>query len=143
VKKKKMRGDFGKKRAEVKEALRKYLVWVEICPNLKLDESSGLRKLEWNGTGTIDDEKAERWLLKLGGLLSHIRAVAKTWESRTEGNQGSNYSYSVTQPEAPDRANKILRNIARSNAVSNGRDHITMDDVPTVAKTVLSTGLID
>ncbi len=89
-----------------------------------------------------DAEEALRWIIKLATLLKHLRCIAKTWAIE-EDSQGSNYGYSVTQPESPERAIEILRNLARGHALLKGRNYITMEDIPIVVKTVLSTANID
>jgi len=134
-----MKEDFNKKKANIEAAVYEYLVWFEICPDLIHHEESGLRKMKMDIEE--DNEEAQKWIIKLATLLKHLRSIAKTWE--TEGSQGSNYNYSVTQPESPERAIEILRNLARGRALLTGRNHITMEDIPIVAKTVLSTGNID
>jgi hypothetical protein len=53
-----------------------------------------------------DDEKALRWIIKLATVLKHLRCIAKTWAT-DNSSQGSNYEYSVTQPESPERAIEI------------------------------------
>ena len=57
----------------------------------------------------------------------------------TEGTQGSDYGYAVSQPEDPRRAITVLQNLARGHALLTGRNYITLEDIPIVAKTVLST----
>ena len=95
-------------------------------------------------TDQQDNEDVERWIIKLATLLKHLRLIAKTWAMEDSGTgQGSNYGYSVTQSESPDRAIEILRNLARGHALLTGRNYITMEDVPLVAKVVLSTANID
>jgi predicted transcriptional regulator len=74
--------------------------------------------------------------------LKHLRCIAKTWDIKNDS-QGSNYGYSVTQPESPERAIEILRNLARGHALLTGRNYITLEDIPIVVKTVLSTANID
>ena len=55
------------------------------------------------------------------------------------GLRGSDYGYSVSQPEDPRRAITILQNLARGHALLTGRNYITLDDIPIVSKIVLST----
>ncbi len=147
-----MNEDF-KKLALVDKALFDYLIWFEICPKLKLDEStiSGLRKIEWDFKG--DDIQAKRWIVKIAILLKHLRAIAKTWETRTpisdpdddgEVSPSYDFNYSVTQLESPERAIQILRNIARGHALASyGRNYIILEDITVAVKTALSTALID
>ena len=64
--------------------------------------------------------------------------ITTTWQTET-GTQGSDYGYAVSQPEDPRRAITVLLNLARGHALLTGRNYITLEDVPIVAKTVLST----
>ena len=89
-----------------------------------------------------DEEQALRWIIRLATVLKHLRCTAKTW-AIDDDSQGSNYGYSVTQPESPERAIEILRNLARGHALLTGRNYITLEDMPIVVKTVLSTANID
>ena len=137
---KQMKERFHKKKANIEAALYEYLIWFEIGPDLIHDEQSGLRRMRWNDDG--DSEQAQRWIIKLATVLKHLRCIAKTWAIE-EDSQGSNYGYSVTQPESPERAIEILRNLARGHALLTGRNYITLEDIPIVVKTVLSTANID
>ena len=49
------------------------------------------------------------------------------------------YSYFTGEIEDIKRAGQVLTNLARGHALITGRDHITMEDVKIVVKTVLST----
>lgn len=137
-----LKEDFGEKKANVQSALYDYFAWFEIGPDLIYDEQSGLSKMKWNYTK--DDNHALRWIIKPAKLLTHLRCIAKTWDVN-DGNQGqgSNYGYTHSQPEAPGRAAEVLRNLARGHALSLGRNFITLEDIPIVVKTVLSTAIID
>jgi len=89
-----------------------------------------------------DDEMAKRFISRLSILLSHLRCVAQTWE--TKDSQGSDYAYSVSQPEDPSRAMTVLYNLARGHALLTGRNYITKEqDIPIIIKTVLSTAQIE
>ncbi|MFZ0510583.1 MAG: hypothetical protein WAM14_03165 [Candidatus Nitrosopolaris sp.] len=137
---KNMKEKFSKKKASIQSALHEYLIWFEIGPDLIYDEQSDLRKIRWNDER--DDEQALRWIVRLATVLKHLRCIAKTWAIENDS-QGSNYAYSVTQPESPERAIEVLRNVARGHALLTGRNFITLEDVPIVVKTVLSTANID
>jgi hypothetical protein len=150
-----MSEDFNKKLDLVDKALLDYLIWFEICPKLKVDESTanGLRKIEWDFNR--DDIQAKKWIVKNAILLKHLRAIAKTWggETRTpisdpdDGGEVSptySFNYSISQLESPERAIQILRNIARGHALAlYGRNYITLEDITVAVKTALSTALID
>ena len=57
--------------------------------------------------------------------------------------KGSDYAYNYRRIEEPDRANRQLTNLARGHALSQGRNYLTMADVPLIAKVVLSTAPIE
>ena len=137
---KQMRERFNKKKAAIESALYEYLIWFEIGSDLIHDNSSGLRRMKWDDAK--DEEQALRWIIRLATVLKHLRCTAKTW-AIDDDSQGSNYGYSVTQPESPERAIEILRNLARGHALLTGRNYITLEDMPIVVKTVLSTANID
>jgi hypothetical protein len=88
-----------------------------------------------------DNPDAKKYIVKLGMLLSHLRAVVPTW--RTDDTQGKYYAYATAIREEPDRAITQLRNLARGHALSQGRNFITLEDIPLVIKVVLSTASID
>jgi hypothetical protein len=129
------KGDFGKKIAEIKQTLLDYLQWFEIGPGLSIDKENGLVKMAWNSER--DDEIAITYIVRLARLLAHLRGVAPTWN--TYGTQGSDYSYTLPSIEEPDRAMQQLTNLARGHALSQGRNYITLDDIPIVINVVLST----
>lgn len=114
---KQMKQNFNQKKANIESALHEYLIWFEIGPDLIHDEQSDLRRMKW--IDEKDDEQALRWIVKLATVLKHLRCIAKTWDNKNEG-QGSNYAYSVTQPESPERAIEILRNLAKGHALLDG-----------------------
>jgi hypothetical protein len=60
---KQMKEKFNEKKASIESALREYLVWFEIGPDLIHDEQSDLLKMRWNDE--TDDEQALRWIVKL------------------------------------------------------------------------------
>ena len=77
----------------------------------------------------------------MADLLSYLRCVAKVWE--TKDSQGSDYAYSISQREVPQRAITYLKNLARGHALSAGRNYITLDDIPMIIKTALDTAAIE
>jgi hypothetical protein len=131
--------DHNGKIKKITEALFDYLKWFDVGPDMTIDKSSSLPKIKWNDKK--DDEQAIRYIIKVAKLLSHLRCVATTWH--TEDSQGSDYAYSVSQPEDPSRAITVLSNLAKGHALLTGRNYISKDDVPIVVKTVLSTAQIE
>lgn len=126
--------DFIRKIAEIKEALLDYLKWFEICPDATSDEY-GLVKMPCNFER--DDEISITYIIRLAQLLAHLRGVAPTWN--TYGTQGSDYAYTLPTIEEPDRAIQQLTNLARAHALLEGRNYITLDDIPMIINVVLST----
>jgi DNA-binding transcriptional regulator GbsR (MarR family) len=131
--------DFDSKFGEIQAALFDYLMWFEVGPSLIEDKSSGLPKMKWDESK--DDLKARKIIARLAKLLSHLRCVAKAWD--TENTQGSQYGYSLSLPEDPSRAVTVLANLAKGHALLEGRNYISKKDVPPVIKTVLSTAQIE
>ena len=127
-----MSEDFSDKINKISSTLFEYLYLFEMGPHLIYDHE--LNKIEWDHSR--DDYEAKRCIVKLGRLLGHLRCIATAWHTRY---LGSDYGYSVSQPEDPRRAITILQNLARGHALLTGRNYITLDDIPIVAKTVLST----
>jgi DNA-binding transcriptional ArsR family regulator len=131
--------EFNIKFKEIQNALFDYLKWFEIGPGLIWNDDKPLPKIKWDKSK--DDREAMRYIVRLAVLLSHLRCVAKTWE--TDDSQGSGYAYSVSQPEDPSRAITVLSNLARGHALLTGRNYITVEDIPVVVKTVMSTAQIE
>lgn len=130
--------DFTKKIDDVENALFDYLDWFDICPNLIEEdhhETGLLKKMEWNSE--MNEEKAVKSIIKLGLLLAPLRGVVPTWHS--QDTEGSNYAYTLPIIEEPDRAIQQLVNLSRGHALSQGRNYITMQDVPLIIKVVLSS----
>lgn len=128
-----MSEDFSDKINKIRSTLFEYLYLFEMGPHLIYDHE--LNKIRWDDSK--DDYEAKRCIVKLGRLLGHLRCIATTWH--TEGTQGSDYGYAVSQPEDPRRAITVLQNFARGHALLTGRNYITLEDIPIIAKIVLST----
>jgi predicted transcriptional regulator len=73
--------------------------------------------------------------------LAHLRAVVTTWE--TDDTQGLDYAYTLAIREDPTRAMTQLRNLARGHALSQGRNYLTLHDLPLLIKVVLSTASLE
>ena len=131
--------DFAIKFKKVQEAETDYWRIFDSAPELILEESSNLLKMQWDQER--DDDNALRAIIKLGILLGPLRAYAPTWG--TKDTQGTDYAYAIPKVEEPDRAIEQLRNLARGHALSQGRNYIMMEDVPITIKTVLSTASIE
>ena len=140
--------EFGVKFDRIQKKVKEYLEWFEQCPIPKspdVDEISSdevktaLVKIEWDKQK--DEKKALRNVVKLAQILAHLRGTLQTWETRDT--QGTEYDYSLPIIEEPDRAITQLRNLARGHALSQGRNYITVTDIPILIKVVLSTASIE
>jgi hypothetical protein len=120
----------------IKNLLIDYIQCHENCPIIEVSENIEDRlELKWDSNK--DDEQTLRYIIRLGILLAYLRGVVPTWE--TQNTQGSDYVYTFSTKEEPDRAMIQLRNLARGHALSQGRNYITMNDLPIVIEVVLST----
>lgn len=134
--------DFKHRRARVQAGLFDYLKWFEIGPDLKMEPNSNdniNKKMRWDYSK--DDEAAIKTIAGMADVLSYLRCVAQVWE--TAGSQGSDYSYNISQREVPRRATTALSNLARGHALQNGRNFITLEDVPIVVKTAMDSAQIE
>lgn len=125
--------DFNVKTSLIQEALTDYLKWFERYPGA-LNENN-IAKIKWDHRK--DDRETKRLIVKLGILLSYLRGIIPTRETRDS--QGIDYSYSFATKEDPERAIHQLRNLARGHALSRGRNYITIDDISIVIRVVFST----
>jgi hypothetical protein len=92
-------------------------------------------KIQWDSD--MDEDKAKKIIVKLGKLLSYLRGVVSTWETRDS--QGIDYAYTFPNKEKPDRAMFQLYNLARGHALLKGTNHITIEDIPLLIQVTLST----
>jgi hypothetical protein len=123
----------------VQNALNDYLNVYASCPDMEFEKESKLSRIVWSKN---DDRHTSRLIARTAMLLSHLRAVVKTL-GETAGHGGTDYAYATAIKEEPGRAVTQLRNLARGHALSQGRTHITMEDLPLIIKVVLSTASID
>jgi hypothetical protein len=118
---------------EIKKLLIDYIQWYENCPIVEVSENPVL-KIKWDSDK--DDKRALRYI-RLAKLLAYLRGVVPTWE--TQNTHGSDYAYTFSTKEEPDRAMIQLRNLARGHALSQGRNYIAIHDIPIIIEVVLST----
>lgn len=132
--------DFTQRRDEVKQKLKDYFDWFVRNPTKILEEngSTKLIKLKWDSS---KDEHLIEHIVKLGNLLSHLRGVSVTWETRDTG--GSDYGYTTPTIESPSRAMLSLMSLAKGHAILTGRNSLSIEDIPIVIKTVLSTAPLE
>jgi hypothetical protein len=129
--------DFNSKMSETKAALIDYLEYFEQCPKSILVDK--LVKIQWDHSK--DDKKTTDIIVKLGKLLAHLRALVATRE--TDDTQGIGYDYTLANREDPQRAMTQLRNLGRGHALSQGRNYLTLEDMPLLIKVVFSTASIE
>ena len=86
----------------------------------------------------LNEENAERIIIRLAVMLSHLRAIVPTWK-KWHGSQGSEYAFAIPKIEDPSRAITQLRKLSQGHALSQGRLNIGMDDIPQLIQTVMST----
>lgn len=133
-----MKVNFQDKIDEIRVALYEYLAVFEMNPDIVSSEE-GPSKIPMDFDK--NHELALKQIVKLAQLLGPLRAAVPTW--RTEDTQGSSYAYAIPSVEEPGRAITILQNLAAGHALSQGRDHITIEDIPIVIQVVLSTASLD
>lgn len=80
-------------------------------------------------------------IIRLSKLLARLRAIVPTWE--TKDTQGSEYSYTIAKIEDPSLKLTQLRNLTRGHALSQGRKYFTIEDIPIIIHTALSTASIE
>ena len=131
-------GRFQLDHDKIQAALYDYLKWFEACPLMTEDKAS-VPKIEWDTSK--NERNAVKYIARLAKLLGRLRGVVETWE--TSGTQGSDYAYNLGKIEEADRANRQLTNLARGHALSQGRNYLTMDDIPLLVRVVLSTAPLE
>lgn len=133
--------DFIPKMNKVRIALLEYLDWFDRCPidEEKVTRENNLIKIQWDNQK--DDEYAKRIIARIALLLARLRGVVPTRE--THGTQGLDYAYATAMLEDPRRAVQQLKNLARGHALGQGRNWITIGDLPLPIKVVMSTASID
>jgi hypothetical protein len=124
-----VKGDYGQKIEKIKSKLNDYLQWFDQRPSTA-DYDAIVNN------NNIDEGVLLR-IIRLAILLRHLRGKVPVWETRDS--QGSDYAYTFPSLEDPNRAITQLRNLARGHALSQGRNNITMQDIPLLIKVVLST----
>lgn len=130
---------FLEKKQKIRTALLEYLAYFEMNQEIIMEEEDGLAKISLDPGR--DEELAHRIIIRLAKLLAHLRALVPTWE--TKDSQGSEYAYTLAKIEDPTRAITQLTNLARGHALSKGRKYITIDDIPMVIHTALSTATME
>ena len=155
---------------EIEEALLDYLKTFDAAPNVegKVRIDDDIVKIRWNEENEEGQDEAIECMAQLAKLLAPLRGVvyvspSKSFTRKLNNDQGGSSSSNVEQQqkqqiplqqdgqdydtdiptiEDPSRAVVILRNLAIGHAVSQGRDSLTLKDVPIVIKVGLSTAQV-
>lgn len=130
--------DFIAKTKTIQQALIEYLNYFEDCP---VSKEKNIVKIEWSFEQ--DDRESKRYIVKLARLLAHLRGTVTTYKTDDPESQGKDYGYAFATIEDPRRAIRQLTNLARGHALSQGRNYITIDDIPLITRVVLSTASIE
>ena len=131
--------DFNIKMPQVRDVLTDYLEYFDKCP--KSTVVNDLTKIQWDNSK--DGKKTSKVILRFGKLLATLRALVTTYETDADDAQGLNYGYNLANKEDPQRAMTQLRNLARGHALSQGRNYLTLQDMPLLIKVVFSTASIE
>jgi predicted transcriptional regulator len=141
------RDDFNMHYQTIEAALFDYLKWFEIGPTLLLrtPDSPHLVKMRWDGSR--DELDAMQCIVNLAILLGHLRREGRAYipnkAVKTDDEKDEGYSYFTGDMEDVQRTATVLKNKARGHALITGRNYVTMDDIPIVVKTVLSTSRVE
>jgi hypothetical protein len=130
--------DFDIKEKQIQEALFDYLKWFDIGPNLMISSGNPIPKMQWNRTRDNDDGSMS-YIINLAELLSYLRRHVEI----SDYGISEDLAYSASAREDVSRTRFVLYNLARGHALLTGRNHITLEDIPLVVKTILSTAQID
>lgn len=125
----KIKGDFNQKIKKIKLKMNDYLQFFDSQP---IDYDTAVI----NNNDFIDRD-VSLLIIRLAILLKHLRANVPVYESKD--GQGSDYAYTSVSFEESERAITQLKNLARGHALSQGRNKITLQDIPVLIKVVLST----
>jgi len=136
---KNMKESFQDKIEKIRVALHAYLACFDANPDIIRSADDLPPKIPMNFDK--NEELACKHIIQLAQLLGPLRAAVPTW--KTEDTQGSSYAYAIPNIEEPSRAITILRNLAAGHALSQGRDYITIEDVPMLIQVVLSTASLE
>lgn len=155
---------------EIEEALLDYLKTFDAAPNVegKVRIDNDIAKIRWNDEIEEGQDEAIECIAQLAKLLAPLRGVVYVSPSKSftrkinndpgdsslaniEQQQkqqiplqqdGQDYDTDIPTIEDPSRAVVILRNLAIGHAISQGRDSLTLKDVPIVIKVGLSTAQV-
>ncbi len=141
---------------EIERSLLDYLKTFDAAPEIdgKIKLQNGIVKVNWSEEIEEEQEASVGHIAQLANLLAPLRGTVYVSESRFSNRkyfnnisnpqqqqqiEGQDYDTDFPTIEDPSRAVVLLRNIAIGHALSQGRDHINLKDIPIVIKVALST----
>ena len=97
------------------------------------EECGGVRGVGWDVANDPHDVK--EWIARLATVLAAMRS-----EPVHEGDpENGRHEYSPAKREQPRRAYAVLGNLARGHALVHGRRQLSEDDLPLLARVVVSS----
>lgn len=100
------------------------------------NDNGGFGGLEWDKED--DDPELVLGIIRLAALGAALRG--RVARENNVGLDDDSYNYSPAIVEGPDRFQSMLYNLARGNAIANGRRNIADSDLSLVARVALSSG---
>lgn len=159
--------DFQAKFKEAEESLLDYLLELNAAPasdSTKIGEN-GMVKVKWNEEESKEQDQVIACIAQIANLLKRLRGTVYVTQSKKKAQYNSGHSpdpdtskastktevpgfnasdesdYDTDYPivEDPSRAVVMLRNLALANAISQGRDYLSFEDIPLIINVALST----
>jgi len=98
-------------------------------------------KVHWNREN--ENREIMKVIVKLAKLLARLRGTVDI--KKTKNDETGESDFAFTQPiiEKPSRATSMLYNLARGNAIINGRKFLKFEDLPIVIEIALSSAPFD
>jgi hypothetical protein len=106
----------------------------EFLDDLWLD-AGGVRGVEWKREH--DPEEIMLRIAAFAKVLARLRGTISVW--REGSGDDEVYNFSTPLIEGPQRAMSLLYALARGHALVHGRDQLTADDLPVVARAALES----
>ncbi|HZD33831.1 MAG TPA: hypothetical protein VE130_01385, partial [Nitrososphaeraceae archaeon] len=144
------KNNFGDKFKEIEKALLDYLKVFEAAPETEGKVINyginGLVKIQWNEEIEGGQDKSIEYIAEIARLLARLRGTVdiRQFINLTAGREPNSIlgpEYYLEEPirEDASRAVILLRNLAIGHAISQGRDSISLQDIPIVVRVAFST----
>jgi hypothetical protein len=114
-------GDYGERLDVCRQAIQLFLGEL-------FKRHEGIRGVTWDESK--DPETIKRWIAQCGVALAAMRSEP----TREADPEAESHGYVPPKREKPWRAHTVLRNLARGHAIVHGRNQLTNDDLPLVAR---------